>query len=268
VQPGRCFHLYTRRFAEQLPPENVPEMLRVALESLVLKILLLGERVRRTLDKAITPPGQLELGRTLDYLVEAGAVRCPPSGLVITDSYELSPLGVHLAKLPVRTRSNIARLADEFHELTRIHRSLGGCKNRKDHSVRRRVRMHRRHPDSSGWPVSSASFCDSLWQALRGTHARTRVFWHAHPHTIVGSERPQRFGSEVWNAKLRSSHHFAHLPRVGAETGGAAQKVVPDAFLVGLHAQADGNSRTRETRNARRECRWTRSGSLHSCCHR
>ncbi|KAL6650601.1 hypothetical protein ACP70R_009526 [Stipagrostis hirtigluma subsp. patula] len=94
VKPGLCFCLYTRhRFEHIMRPFQVPEMLRMPLTELCLQIksLHLGG-IKSFLLKAIEPPNEEAISSAVDLLYKVGAFE---------GSEELSPLGYHLAKLPV-----------------------------------------------------------------------------------------------------------------------------------------------------------------------
>ncbi|KAK8952511.1 putative pre-mRNA-splicing factor ATP-dependent RNA helicase [Platanthera zijinensis] len=94
VKPGICFCLYTlHRFEKLMRPFQVPEMLRMPLTDLCLQIkfLSLGD-IKYFLLEAIEPPGEEAISSAVDLLYKVGAF----------EGYEeLSPLGYHLAKLPV-----------------------------------------------------------------------------------------------------------------------------------------------------------------------
>ncbi|KAI3917902.1 hypothetical protein MKW98_000136 [Papaver atlanticum] len=94
VKPGICFCLYTRyRFEKIMRSFQVPEMLRMQLVELCLQIksLSLGY-IKPFLLKAIEPPREEAISSALSVLYEVGAVE---------GDEELTPLGHHLAKLPV-----------------------------------------------------------------------------------------------------------------------------------------------------------------------
>ncbi|XP_050211111.1 DExH-box ATP-dependent RNA helicase DExH7, chloroplastic isoform X2 [Mercurialis annua] len=94
VKPGICFCLYTRhRFEKLMRPYQVPEMLRMPLVELCLqiKILSLGH-IKPFLSKALEPPKDEAMTSAISLLFEVGAVE---------GDEELTPLGHHLAKLPV-----------------------------------------------------------------------------------------------------------------------------------------------------------------------
>ncbi|KAL3473615.1 P-loop containing nucleoside triphosphate hydrolase protein [Aspergillus californicus] len=94
VQRGICFHLFTKhRHDHLLAEQQTPEMLRLSLQDLVLrvKICKLGE-VEPTLLEALDPPSSKNIRRAIDALKEVKA---------LTASENLTPLGTQLAKLPL-----------------------------------------------------------------------------------------------------------------------------------------------------------------------
>ncbi|KAK5841973.1 DExH-box ATP-dependent RNA helicase DExH7, chloroplastic [Gossypium arboreum] len=94
VKPGICFCLYTRhRFEKLMRPYQVPEMLRMPLVELCLQIKLLSlGQIKPFLSKALEPPKEEAMNSAISLLYEVGAVE---------GDEELTPLGHHLAKLPV-----------------------------------------------------------------------------------------------------------------------------------------------------------------------
>ncbi|KAL5704172.1 RNA helicase [Ranunculus cassubicifolius] len=94
VKPGICFCLYTRhRFENLMRPYQAPEILRMPLMELCLQVksLSLGY-IKSFLMKAIEPPREEAMTSALSTLYEVGAIE---------GDEELTPLGYHLAKLPV-----------------------------------------------------------------------------------------------------------------------------------------------------------------------
>ncbi|KAL2824647.1 P-loop containing nucleoside triphosphate hydrolase protein [Aspergillus cavernicola] len=94
VQRGICFHLFTKhRHDKLLAEQQTPEMLRLSLQDLVLrvKICKLGE-VEPTLLEALDPPSSKNIRRAIDALKEVKA---------LTTTENLTPLGLQLAKLPL-----------------------------------------------------------------------------------------------------------------------------------------------------------------------
>jgi len=94
VQNGVCLHLFTRQQHEQLEQYQTPELLRTPLEELCLQIksLKLG-RIQDFLGKALEPPAERAVQNAMELLVTIGAMS--PA------TEELTPLGRHLASLPV-----------------------------------------------------------------------------------------------------------------------------------------------------------------------
>ena len=94
VQRGLCFHLFTKnRHDNILAEEQTPEMLRLSLQDLVLrvKICKLGG-IEQTLSEALDPPSTKNIRRAIDSLVDVKA---------LTNMEELTPLGRQLARLPL-----------------------------------------------------------------------------------------------------------------------------------------------------------------------
>jgi len=96
VREGYCFHLYSSAREAKLADFTTPEILRTPLDALCLqiKILRLGD-VREFLAQAIEPPPEGAIASALRSLTELDAIDA---------SDELTPLGHHLAELPVDAR--------------------------------------------------------------------------------------------------------------------------------------------------------------------
>ncbi|CAK9165419.1 unnamed protein product [Ilex paraguariensis] len=94
VKPGICFCLYTcHRFEKLMRPYQIPEMLRMPLVELCLQIKLLSlGNVKPFLSQALEPPREEAINSAISLLYEVGAIE---------GDEELTPLGYHLAKLPV-----------------------------------------------------------------------------------------------------------------------------------------------------------------------
>ncbi|PRW58696.1 helicase domain-containing [Chlorella sorokiniana] len=97
VRPGVCYGLYTRdRFDHRMRRYQAPEMVRVPLEELVLQIHLLRlGRAGAFLARVLQPPPEKSVAGAIRTLQEVGA---------LSPAEELTPLGHHLAALPVDAR--------------------------------------------------------------------------------------------------------------------------------------------------------------------
>ena len=100
VMEGFCFHLYTKfRYNHHMRKDPVPEIQRVPLEKMILRIKILSafqkKTVRGVLSKILEPPSVESIQSSITRLGNVGA-------LYPDDS--LTPLGYHLAQLPVDVR--------------------------------------------------------------------------------------------------------------------------------------------------------------------
>ncbi|XP_050302457.1 ATP-dependent DNA/RNA helicase DHX36-like [Anthonomus grandis grandis] len=93
VKPGTCYHLITKYRYDMLDKFLKPEVLRKRLESVILtlKMLQLGE-AEPFLSRLMDPPQSKSIQSSLALLQRMGA---------LTDEEGLTPLGFHMAKLPV-----------------------------------------------------------------------------------------------------------------------------------------------------------------------
>ena len=76
VRAGFCFHLFMRRELQEMPPQQLPEMLRCPLESVCLRIksLKLGF-IRDFLSRAIEPPADGAIDHVIAVLAGLNALR-------------------------------------------------------------------------------------------------------------------------------------------------------------------------------------------------
>ncbi|KAK0098694.1 hypothetical protein PV326_005105 [Microctonus aethiopoides] len=100
VMPGVCIHLFTsHRFNYHLLPQPVPEILRIPLEPLLLRIQMMysGQKIDiyNILNKMLEPPIEQNITDAITRLQDVGA---------FDSEYNLTPLGHHLAALPVDVR--------------------------------------------------------------------------------------------------------------------------------------------------------------------
>ncbi|KAM5163257.1 ATP-dependent DNA/RNA helicase DHX36 [Mantella aurantiaca] len=93
VKPGYCYHLYNSLRDTLLDDYQLPEVVRTPLEELCLhvKILKLGG-IGFFLAKLLDPPSQQAVCLAINHLMELNA---------LDKREELTPLGFHLARLPV-----------------------------------------------------------------------------------------------------------------------------------------------------------------------
>lgn len=93
VSPGKCYHLYNGLRASLLDAYQLPEIQRTPLEELCLqiKILKLGG-IASFLRKALDPPSEQAVQLAITHLMDLNA---------LDRNEELTPLGFHLARLPV-----------------------------------------------------------------------------------------------------------------------------------------------------------------------
>ncbi|CAL4148794.1 unnamed protein product, partial [Meganyctiphanes norvegica] len=93
VQAGICYHLFSRAREMILEEYPLPEMLRTRLEEIILhiKILKLG-LAKPFLSKVLQPPDEEVVDSSIKMLHCIGA---------LDDAENLTPLGFHLAQLPV-----------------------------------------------------------------------------------------------------------------------------------------------------------------------
>uniref|UniRef100_A0AAR2M0F8 ATP-dependent DNA/RNA helicase DHX36 n=1 Tax=Pygocentrus nattereri TaxID=42514 RepID=A0AAR2M0F8_PYGNA len=93
VSPGKCYHLYNGLRASLLDSYQLPEIQRTPLEELCLqiKILKLGP-IASFLRKSLDPPSDRAIELAITHLMDLNA---------LDHNEELTPLGFHLARLPV-----------------------------------------------------------------------------------------------------------------------------------------------------------------------
>eukprot|EP00946_MAST-07B_sp_MAST-7B-sp1_P000372 g372.t1 len=94
VRKGRCYRLFTRSAYARLPSSQDPEMHRVPLENMCLQIRLLGlGKPGKFLASVIEPPPRKSIKAAVHHLRALGAFSANGS--------ELTPLGQHLARMPL-----------------------------------------------------------------------------------------------------------------------------------------------------------------------
>ncbi|KAH9508703.1 ATP-dependent RNA helicase dhx29 [Bulinus truncatus] len=97
VREGYCFRLYTQEHYHGFKPFTTPELLRVPLEEICLNIMKCQYgKPCEFLNQALDPPNFSAVSRAMSLLKEVGACQF--------DECSLTPLGHHLAALPVDIR--------------------------------------------------------------------------------------------------------------------------------------------------------------------
>jgi len=107
VQPGICCKLYSSRTANTvMKKQATPELQRVPLEEVCLSILAgrLSDNCMNFLLQAPQPPSVESVDNALRVLEEVGAIAPIVSDNSKARSETITPLGLHLAKLPVHVR--------------------------------------------------------------------------------------------------------------------------------------------------------------------
>ena len=101
VQPGMCLKLYSSYTAECImKAESEPELRRVPLEEVCMSILASGfsQNCMQFFSQAPQPPPPDSVKAAVDVLYQVGAVTSE------NEREKLTPLGLHLARLPVDAR--------------------------------------------------------------------------------------------------------------------------------------------------------------------
>ncbi|KAK0561755.1 hypothetical protein OC861_005661 [Tilletia horrida] len=97
VQEGLCFHLFTKhRHDHYLADHPQPEMLRLSLQELALKLKIMkfkiGDSIQDALMQALDPPTEVNIQRAVAALIEVKA---------LTTTEDITPLGRHLSRMPL-----------------------------------------------------------------------------------------------------------------------------------------------------------------------
>lgn len=132
VGPGLCFRLYSSFTHDRVMSEfSIPEIKRVPLEELCLAIRANGYSTscHAFLSKAIEPPADVAVASAIKVLVDVGAL----TGGGPDAEGELTPLGIHLARLPMDVRLGkmlvFAALLRCLDPVLTIAAALGGSKS-------------------------------------------------------------------------------------------------------------------------------------------
>jgi len=115
VQPGKCYHLFTTYRNQLLPAYLPPEVCRIRLDEVILKVKLLQlGSCTQFLKQLLDPPSEEMIALSVELLETINAVTVVPlpveerhhnlAGSSVRRHWkteELTPLGFHLAQLPL-----------------------------------------------------------------------------------------------------------------------------------------------------------------------
>lgn len=107
MQPGVCYHLFTKARAAVLDKYPLAEMLRTRLEEVILQVKILQIGTAATfLESVMDPPDPKAISLSLNLLEQLDA---------LDKNENLTPLGYHLAQLPLDPRTGIDFFILHFH---------------------------------------------------------------------------------------------------------------------------------------------------------
>lgn len=108
TREGVCYKLFSRQVHEDvMAPYQLPEIKRVPLEDLTLQILLGASQPATFLMKALDPPAPEAVRAAICNLHQLGAIATATAttgNCAGSLQCELTPLGFHLAHIPVEPR--------------------------------------------------------------------------------------------------------------------------------------------------------------------
>lgn len=183
VQSGLCLKLYSSHTAKVMKAASLPELQRVPLEEICLSILASGfaKSCLSFLSQAPEPPSEQSIRAAIDVLHDVGAIeRSEEKGTTQHD--QLTPLGQHLAKLPVDCRlgkmlifSTLFQCVDPVLTITACLSSQSPFSNFvNDAAVAKAKQQSFADPDSD-----FMTYCN-LWEAyskaLEESHSAVRQF--------------------------------------------------------------------------------------------
>jgi len=163
---GRCrsgnfFALYGRStYEERMVQQEKPEMLRTAVEELVLQTRAMscfdGSPAMSILEKAIAPPTKKSIRNALGLLFALGALRrstASPGGPDVGQCEELTPLGRKLSKIPLHpTLARMLLLSDVFSKV-----ASGSASDVFDRAARICIGVSNKSPLSRPLPFQEAA---------------------------------------------------------------------------------------------------------------
>eukprot|EP00443_Scrippsiella_acuminata_P000518 CAMPEP_0115331174 /NCGR_PEP_ID=MMETSP0270-20121206/86174_1 /TAXON_ID=71861 /ORGANISM="Scrippsiella trochoidea, Strain CCMP3099" /LENGTH=793 /DNA_ID=CAMNT_0002751947 /DNA_START=106 /DNA_END=2484 /DNA_ORIENTATION=+ len=289
VKAGVCYHLLNVRKWRRLEEFEKPEMLRVPLDSLCLRISLLNlGHPARFLAKALTPPTEAAVRSSLQQLVELNAVEMlqrkaaedgkdPADGgtwdreeqeRLLKAKLKLTPLGAHLATLPVDAGMGKLLVLGSLFGIPRdvclLAAALStkspfkaGVGDKKDQNDKRRVELASRFID--GALESDHLLLVSLfnnWEQLGGKKSSTARTW-CHTNDLdmqtletVAEMRTHLLGVLVEQGFISRKHAEARPQRNGESAsdggGGAAPLWMPPVLASVAAAEEEFARRKRQ----------------------
>lgn len=97
VKPGKCYHLFTKVRHDILDKSPEPEILRSRLDEVILQLKILQiNHAKLFLQTTLDKPNELCVNQSLKLLLRLNA---------LDGNERLTPLGFHLARLPMDPRS-------------------------------------------------------------------------------------------------------------------------------------------------------------------
>jgi len=151
VQKGFCFHLFMKAREQFLLKYQVPELQRMSLESMVLELIKMevGD-IRQFFQECLSQPSKECVDQSIRELIQMNA---------ITSDMQLTPLGHHLAMLPVEPRIGKFILYGSIFSCLDPVLSIAACFSHKDPFV---VPLNKEHLVKQAKQSFSADLSDPL----------------------------------------------------------------------------------------------------------
>ncbi|GAA6051223.1 hypothetical protein JCM3770_005879 [Rhodotorula araucariae] len=153
VREGVAFHLFTKHRHDHYMAEHPqPEMMRLSLQDLALriKIMKIGSTgIEETLLRALDPPTPANIQRAIGALIEVKA---------LTSTEEITPLGRHLAKLPMDVHLGLFLIMSTIFNCLDAALTITAALNSKSPWVTPFGREHEADTVKRGFKVENSDF--------------------------------------------------------------------------------------------------------------